>query len=57
MRGRETGRSRDIGRRRSRLLRKHDVGLDPANLGSCPESKADVEPLTPPPGIPRYISE
>ena len=31
-----------------------DVGLDPGTLGSCPEPKADAQPLSPP-GVPKVI--
>ena len=34
--------------------RKPDVGLDPGTLGSCPESKADVQPLSHP-GVPIFL--
>ena len=33
--------------------RKPDVGLDPNTLGSCPELKADTQPLSHP-GIPFF---
>ena len=44
---RDTERGRDIGRGRSRL----PVGLNPRTPGSCPEPKADAQPLNHP-GIP-----
>ena len=52
---RDTERDRDIGRgRKSRLhpCREPNVGLDPRTLGSCPELKADAQPLSHP-GAPR----
>ena len=40
---------RDTGRDRSRLhCREPDAGLDPRTPGSCPELKADTEPLNHP---------
>ena len=49
---RDTERGRDTGRGRSRLLagsrREPDVGLDPGTPGSCPEMKAEAEPLSHP---------
>ena len=34
--------------------RKPDMGLDPGTLGSCPEPKADAQPLSHS-GIPKYL--
>ena len=46
---RERERGRDIGRGRSRLpSREPNVGLSPRTLGSCPEPKADDQPLSHP---------
>ena len=45
-------RGRDTGRGRSRLhAREPDVGLDSGTPGSCPEPKADAQPLSHP-GVP-----
>ena len=44
---RDRGRGRDIGRGRS-SCREPNVGLDPRTLGSCPEQKADAQPLSHP---------
>ena len=46
MRHRERQRHRQ--REKQAPCRKPDVGLDPRTLGSCPELKADVHPLSPP---------
>ena len=41
-----TGTGRGSGRGRSRLpAEEPDVGLDPITMGSCPEPKADAQPL------------
>ena len=45
MRDTERGRGRDTGRE------EPNVGLDPRTPGSCPEPKADAQPLSHP-GIP-----
>ena len=45
---REIERGRDTGRGRSRLHAGTDVGLDPTTPGSCPEPKAEVQPLSHP---------
>ena len=42
----------DIGRGKQDPCRQPNVGLDPRPAGSCPESKADAQPLSHP-GIPR----
>ena len=49
---RDTQREADIDREGSRLLIEADVGLDSRTLGSCPEPKADAQPLSHP-GVPR----
>ena len=49
---RDTQREADIDREGSRLLIEPDVGLDSRTLGSCPEPKADAQPLSHP-GVPR----
>ena len=53
MREREGGRGGDTGRgkRKQAPCREPDVGLDPGTLGSCPEPKADGQPLSHP-GVP-----
>ena len=49
---RERERVRDIGRgERQAPCRKPDAGLNPRTLGSCPEAKADAQPLSHP-GVP-----
>ena len=46
---RDTERGRDKGRGRSRLPHGGaDAGLDPMTPGSCPEAKADAQPLSHP---------
>ena len=40
---RDTGRGRETG-----SLQEPDAGLDPRTLGSCPEPKADAQPLSHP---------
>ena len=50
-RHRDTGR----GRGRSRLFGEPDAGLDPRIRGSCPEPKADAQPLSHP-GVPDFYS-
>ena len=47
-------RSRDTGRRRGRLCRDPDAGLEPGTLGSRPEPKADAQSLSHP-GAPWLI--
>ena len=49
MRDRERQRHRQ--RDEQTPCKKPDVGLDPRTLGSCPESKADAQPLSHP-GVP-----
>ena len=44
MRDRERGRDRQ--REKQALRRKSDAGLDPRTPGSCPELKADTQPLS-----------
>ena len=43
---RDTERGRDIGRGRSRLLMGSQMRDSILDLGSCPERKADAEPLS-----------
>ena len=46
---RQTERGRDTGRGRSRLpVVEPDVGLGPRTWKSCPEPKADTQPLSQP---------
>ena len=53
--GRHRDEGRDIGRGRSMApCEKLDAGLDPRTLGSCPEPKADTQPLSHP-GAPQMI--
>ena len=47
----ETERERQ--RKKQAPHREPDVGLDPRTPGSCPEPKADIQPLSPP-GVPLY---
>ena len=46
----DTGRGRDIGKERSRLLAGSPIwaGLDPRTPGSLPEQKAAAQPLSHP---------
>ena len=51
----ETHRKRQRHRQREKQAPcgEPDVGLDPRTLGSCPEPKADAQPLSHP-GVPHY---
>ena len=45
---RERERQRHRQREKQAPCREPNVGLDPVTLGSCPEPKADAEPLSHP---------
>ena len=47
-RHRERGRERHRQREMQTPRREPDVGLDPGTVGSCPEPKADAQPLSHP---------
>ena len=53
MRDRERERQRHRQREKQAPCKEPDVGLDPGTPGSCPESKADAQPLSHP-GIPGW---
>ena len=48
MRDTERDRQRHRQRKKWAPCRKPNVGLDPGTLGSCPEPKADAQPLSHP---------
>ena len=50
---RHTERQKHRQREKQAPCRKPDVGLDPGTPGSCPEPKADVQPLSHP-GVPMH---
>ena len=52
---RDTKRGRGIGRGRSRLPAEPDEGHNPRALGSRPELKADIQPLSHP-GVPSFYN-
>ena len=55
---RDTERERQRHRKREEKqapCREPDAGLDPETLGSCPEPKADAQPLSHP-GVPMWVS-
>ena len=54
MRNRERDRQRHREREKQAPRREPDVGLDPGTPGSCPEPKADAQPLSHP-GCPVII--
>ena len=49
---RERGRHRQRQREKQAPYREPDVGLDPRSPGSCPEPKAEAQPLSHP-GVPK----
>ena len=53
MRDRERQRPRQ--KEKQAPCREPNVGLDPGTLGSCPEPKADAQPLSHP-GIPIFLN-
>ena len=56
MRNTERERERQRHRQREKWVpcRKPDAGLDPGTPGSCPEPKADAQPLSHP-GVPEFF--
>ena len=53
MRDRERERQRPRQKAKQAPCRESNVGLDPGTLGSCPEPKADAQPLSHP-GVPIF---
>ena len=51
---RDTQREAETQRKKQAPCREPDVGLDPRTPGSCPEVKADAQPLSLP-GAPRRM--